>query len=255
MLSTGKLFAIAAIAALLLGVARWPAFGTGFYAITIKNRVYGFGQDLWAFSTGAIFALLAASYYWFPIFFSRSMNSRMSLLHFWPSALAAFAFLLVPGIYTLTSPRSTAVPSDRAMMVILTVATMSAVLFLIAQIIFVASFLWSAYFAETFGQWVRLPHIWMRLVPYSDNAVSQAVGEMNASVKWISHTDLGGKWGSSHQIQEVSNKTNTNEIVRCDFQPKPIWFFGAVDPTMKPDPRLASTRPNHSRGKWENPEY
>lgn len=53
MLSVGKLFAIAAIVALVLGFVRWPTFGTGFYAITIKNRVYGFGPDYWAFALTA----------------------------------------------------------------------------------------------------------------------------------------------------------------------------------------------------------
>jgi cytochrome c oxidase subunit 1 len=153
MLSVGKLFAIAAIVALVLGLARWPTFGTGFYAITIKNRLYGFGPDYWAFSVGAIFALFAASYYWFPIFFSRSMNSRISLLHFWLSALAAFAFLLLaPVIHALTSPRDTAVSNDRAMTIVLAIAVISAILFLVAQIVFMASFLWSAFSGKTIGR-------------------------------------------------------------------------------------------------------
>lgn len=153
MLSVGKLFAIAAIVALVLGVARWPTFGTGFYAITIKNRAYGFGPDYWAFSVGAMFALFSASYYWFPIFFSRSMNSRISLLHFWLSALAAFAFLLLaPVIHALTSPRDTAVSNDRAMTIVLVIAVISTILFLVAQIVFMASFLWSAFYGKTIGR-------------------------------------------------------------------------------------------------------
>jgi hypothetical protein len=65
MYSVGKLFAIAAILTLVLGFARWPS-GTGVYSINFKNRGYGFGPDFWAFTVGAIFAVLAAVYLWFP---------------------------------------------------------------------------------------------------------------------------------------------------------------------------------------------
>jgi heme/copper-type cytochrome/quinol oxidase subunit 1 len=155
MLSVGKLFAIAAIAALVLGVARWPASGTGFNGITIKNRVYGFGPDTWAFSVGAIFALFAAFYYWFPILFSRSLGSRTSHLHFWLSALAAFGFLvLAPGLQALSARRDAAVSEgtltaagQRAMMAALIVLNISPLLFLLAQAIFLASLVWSATYA------------------------------------------------------------------------------------------------------------
>jgi heme/copper-type cytochrome/quinol oxidase subunit 1 len=70
------------------------------------------------------------------------MNSRISLLHFWLSALAAFAFLLLaPVIHALTSPRDTAVSSDRAMTIVLVIAVISTILFLVAQIVFMASLL------------------------------------------------------------------------------------------------------------------
>src|ERR1700729_744312 len=49
--------------------------------------------------------------------------------------------------------------------------------------------------------------------------------------------------------QEISNKTNPNEIVHCDFPPKPNRFFCAVDPTMKADPRFALIRPTPGRKK------
>jgi heme/copper-type cytochrome/quinol oxidase subunit 1 len=153
MFSVGKLFAMAAIVALALGVARWPTFDTGFYSITIRNRGYGFGMDFWALSVGAIFALISASYYWFPIIFSRSMNHRMSLFHFWLSAIAAFSFLLLaPGIPALSPARGAAVSGDRALTGMLVTAAISTILFLVVQAIFVASLVWSAFFGETFGR-------------------------------------------------------------------------------------------------------
>jgi hypothetical protein len=99
MLSVGKLFAVAAIIALIVGFISWPQPETGFYTITLKNRAYGFGVEYWAFSLGAIFAVLAAAYYRFPIVFTHALNSRMSNLHFWLSAFSAVGFLiLAPGI-------------------------------------------------------------------------------------------------------------------------------------------------------------
>jgi len=155
MRSAGKLFAIAAIAALVLGVAGWPASRTGFNSITIRNRVYGFGPETWAFSVGAIFALFAAFYYWFPILFSRSLGSRTSHLHFWLSALAAFGFLvLAPGLQALTAPRVAVVSErtltaagQRAMMAVLVVLNISPLLFVLAQAIFIASLVWIATYA------------------------------------------------------------------------------------------------------------
>src|ERR1700693_2537919 len=110
MASVGRLFAIAAILAMVLGFVRWPQPATGHLAVTVKNRAYGFSFDYWAFSLGAVLAVFAAVYYWFPVVFSRTLSERMSQLHFLLSALAAFGFLLlVPGLQALTAPRATAV--------------------------------------------------------------------------------------------------------------------------------------------------
>ena len=87
MLSVGKLFAVAAILALVVGFVRWSQ--TGFYTITIKNRAYGLGSEYWVFSIAAIFAVLAAAYYWLPILISLDLGHSVSLLHFWLSAISA----------------------------------------------------------------------------------------------------------------------------------------------------------------------
>ena len=144
MLSVGKHFAIAAILAMLLGFVRWPQPATGFWAITIKNRAYGYGFDYWAFSWGAVFAAFAAFYYWFPAVFSRSLSERMTQVHFWFSALAAFGFLLlVPALSALTAPRAAAV-SGAAATASLVIMLISSLLFLVAQGIFVATVCWEA---------------------------------------------------------------------------------------------------------------
>jgi hypothetical protein len=55
-------------------------------------------------------------------------------------------------------------------------------------------------------------------------------------------------------IQEESNKTNTKEIVHCNFQPIPFGFFGAIDPTVKLDPRLSDVRVHHGQKEEDHPE-
>jgi len=148
MLSVGKLFAITAILALMVGFVRWPP-GTGLYTITIKNRAYGFGSDYWAFSIGAIFAMLAAAYYWFPVVFSLKLGDLSSHLHFWLSAISAFAFLLLPpGWQAFTSLRTTVLSGERGTLAILLIMTVSALLFLVAQAIFVGACVWSAFYAR-----------------------------------------------------------------------------------------------------------
>jgi hypothetical protein len=144
MLPVGKLFAIAAILALMLGFARWPS-GTGVLTVNIKNRLYGFSPDYWAFTVGAIFAAFAAVYYWFPIVFSRSLSSRMSHIHFWLSALAAFGFLvLAPGLQAFSAPRSATASAGPTVIATLLIAILSELAFLVAQVIFVAGLFWNA---------------------------------------------------------------------------------------------------------------
>lgn len=147
MLSVGKLFAVAAIIALIVGFISWPQPETGFYTITLKNRAYGFGVEYWAFSIGAIFAVLAAAYYWFPIVFTHALNSRMSNLHFWLSAFSAVGFLiLAPGI-TFIARRGALVSEDYAVITTLVVAFLSLLFFLVGQAIFVINCFWSAFYS------------------------------------------------------------------------------------------------------------
>jgi cytochrome c oxidase subunit I len=152
MYSVGKLFAIAAILVLVLGVFRWPPAGTGQYVINIKNRGYGFPLQYWAFTIGALLAAFAAVYYWFPILFSRTLRYRMSYLHFWFSALAAFGFLLLaPGLDAVAEPHGGAMTSQRAVIAVLVIAGISTLLFLAAQLVFVANVLWSVIYADKMG--------------------------------------------------------------------------------------------------------
>jgi len=149
--SVGKLFAIAAIVAIVLGFVRWPQPATGFLAVTVKNRGYAFGYDYWGFSLGAVLAVLAATYYWFPVIFSRTLSERMGQLHFLLSTLATAGFLLlVPGLRALTAPRTAPVSgtalgtrSEAAMLASLVIIVISSVLFMVAQGIFVTTLFWA----------------------------------------------------------------------------------------------------------------
>ena len=145
MLSIGKLFALAAILALVVGFVRWPQPETGFYTITIKNIAYGLGSEYWAFSIGAVFALLAAAYCWFPLVLSLRLGEFVSRLHFWLSAISAFAFLLLLPVWNaFPSLRRTLVSDERRSVATLVIAAVSILLFLLAQIIFAAACVWGA---------------------------------------------------------------------------------------------------------------
>jgi len=148
MLSVGKLFAIAAILALMIGFIRWPQPQTGFYTITIKNRAYGFGSDYWAFPIGAIFATLAAAYYWFPFVLSLNLGRFVSQLHFWLSAVSAFVFLFLAPAWQAFTPTRTAILGERSFFAVLLMAAISALLFLLAQVIFVAACVWSGFYGR-----------------------------------------------------------------------------------------------------------
>jgi len=146
MLSVGKLFAIAAIVALVVGFVHWPLPQTGFYTITIKNRAYGLGSDYWAFPIGAVFAALAAAYYWLPLMLSLRLGEFVSHLHFWLSAVSAFAFLLLLPVWNaFPTLRRSFVSDERGSVAILVIAAVSTLLFLLEQIIFATASLWNAF--------------------------------------------------------------------------------------------------------------
>ena len=145
MLSVGKLFAIAAILALVVGFVPWSVEKTGAYTINIGNRAYGFSADYWAFSVGAVFALLAALYYWLPFVFSLHLSALASNLHFWLSAIPAFAvLLLIPVWQTLAKSTPSTAPGERGAITIVVVSAISILLFLVAQFVFLLNCLWSA---------------------------------------------------------------------------------------------------------------
>jgi len=145
MLSVGKLFAIAAILALIAGFVPWPVEKTGVYTINVGNRAYGFSTDYWAFSVGAIFAVLATLYYWLPFFLSLHLSALASNLHFWLSAIPAFAvLLLIPVWQTLTPSTPSAGTGERGAIAVLLVTAVSVLLFLLAQFVFFVNCVWSA---------------------------------------------------------------------------------------------------------------
>ena len=148
MISVGKLFAVAAILALVVGFVRWPQPQTGFYTITIKNRAYGLGSEYWAFAIAAIFALLAAAYYWLPILISLDLGHSVSLLHFWLSAISAFAFLLLLPVWNAFTRLRNMMSEERGAVAILVIMVVSTLLFLLAQVIFVVACVWSVFYGR-----------------------------------------------------------------------------------------------------------
>jgi hypothetical protein len=65
---------------------------------------------------------------------------------------------------------------------------------------------------------------------------------------------LGSVQKSANFEQGVPDETNTKEKVHCNFQPIPFRFFGAIDPTVKADPRFPDVRIDHRQEKEERPE-
>ena len=146
MLSVGKLFAVAAILALVVGFVRWSQ--NGFYTITIKNRAYGLGSEYWAFPIAAIFALLAAAYYWLPILISLDFGHSVSFLHFWLSAISAFAFLLLLPVWNAFTRLRNVMSEERGTVAILVIMIVSTLLFLLTQVIFVVACVWSVFYGR-----------------------------------------------------------------------------------------------------------
>jgi cytochrome c oxidase subunit 1 len=95
-----------------------------------------------------LFAVFAATYFWFPKMFGRMMNERLGLLHFWCTLAGAYAIFMPMHLLGIAGhPRRyselTGVQYVAAMAPLQKFITVAAVVTISAQVLFLANLFWS----------------------------------------------------------------------------------------------------------------
>jgi cytochrome c oxidase subunit 1 len=97
-----------------------------------------------------LFAVFAATHFWFPKMFGRRMNERLGALHFWITFLGAYAIFIPMHLLGIAGhPRRyselTGVQYVAAMAPLQKIITYAAIVTLAGQIIFLVNFFWSMF--------------------------------------------------------------------------------------------------------------
>ena len=97
-----------------------------------------------------VFAIFAATYFWFPRMFGRTMNHRLGVLHFWITLFGAYAIFMLMHILGIAgNPRRyselTGVQYLAALAPMHKFVTMAAIITISGQCLFLVNFFWSMF--------------------------------------------------------------------------------------------------------------
>jgi cytochrome c oxidase subunit 1 len=104
-----------------------------------------------------LFAIFAATYFWFPKMFGRMMNQRLGVLHFWISFLGAYAIFMPMHLLGIAGhPRRyselTGVQYVAVLAPLQTFVTVAAIITIASQFLFLANFFWSMFKGAPAGE-------------------------------------------------------------------------------------------------------
>jgi len=157
--STAMLFALAFIAEFLLGGVTGIWLGSSGVDIYLHDTYFVLAHFHYTFVPIAIIAVFAAVYHWFPKMFGRKMNETWGKIHFW-GTIIAFNCIFIPlfilgsagqhrRIYNFQNFPDLAGQNMQDMRVF---ATLSLVVMLVFQIIFIVNFIVSLKRGEKAGK-------------------------------------------------------------------------------------------------------
>lgn len=149
-LTTPMLFAIGVIALFGTGGLGGIFLGTATSDIYFHDSYFVVGHFHFMIGGVTLFAIFAATYYWFPKMFGRMMNERWGKAHFWLSLISFYGMFM--GMHFLGlggAPRRYYAFTDYAFLQPLqdlqVLVTISSLVFAASQLIFIANFVWSLF--------------------------------------------------------------------------------------------------------------
>ncbi|MCO4744733.1 MAG: cbb3-type cytochrome c oxidase subunit I [Proteobacteria bacterium] len=149
------LFALSFIALFMIGGVTGIPLGASGSDIYLHDSYYVIAHFHYTFFPIAIIGSFTALYYWFPKMFGRMMNETLGYVHFWVTAVTVngiFIPLFVLGaagqhrrIYNYNHFAELSTPDLQALRI---VATVSLVIMLLGQFVFLFNFFYSMFFGE-----------------------------------------------------------------------------------------------------------
>ncbi|MBZ5525896.1 MAG: cbb3-type cytochrome c oxidase subunit I [Acidobacteriia bacterium] len=148
--TTPLLFSVGFVSLFITGGITGPMLAQPALNLYLHDTYFVVGHFHLIMAMAGVFALFAATHFWFPRIFGRMMDERLGALHFWITFLGAYAiFLPMHLLGAAGHPRRyselTGVQYLAAMMPLQKFITMAAIVTLAGQLLFLANFFWSMF--------------------------------------------------------------------------------------------------------------
>ncbi|MFI5103902.1 MAG: cbb3-type cytochrome c oxidase subunit I [Terriglobales bacterium] len=148
--TTPMLFSVGFVSLFITGGLSGPLLAQPALDEYLHDTYFVVGHFHLIMAMAGLFAVFAATHFWFPKMFGRLMNERLGALHFWITFLGAYAIFIPMHLLGIAGhPRRyselTGVQYVAAMAPLQKIITLAAIVTLAGQIIFLVNFFWSMF--------------------------------------------------------------------------------------------------------------
>jgi cytochrome c oxidase subunit I len=149
----GMLFAIGMVSFFISGGLTGIFLGNAALDINLHDTYFVVAHFHLVMGSAAIFGMLAGVYHWFPKMFRRMMDERLGYLHFWITFIGAYLVFFPMHFMGLDGvPRRyyafTEFESMKRWLTVNVFITWAAIMAGVAQVIFIANFIYSIFFGK-----------------------------------------------------------------------------------------------------------
>jgi cytochrome c oxidase subunit 1 len=146
--ATPMLFAVGFVSLFISGGLTGPLLAQPALDAYVHDTYFVVAHFHLIMAMAGIFAVFAATYFWFPKMFGRMMNERLGALHFWITLFGAYAIFMPMHLLGIAGhPRRyselTGVQYVAAMAPLQRFITVAAVVTICGQVLFLVNFFWS----------------------------------------------------------------------------------------------------------------
>jgi len=148
--TTPLLFSVGFVSLFITGGLTGPLLAQPALDVYLHDTYFVVAHFHLIMAMAGLFAIFAATHFWFPKMFGRMMNERLGALHFWITFLGAYAIFMPMHLLGIAGhPRRyselTGIQYVAAMAPLQKFITVAAIITISGQIIFLVNFFWSMF--------------------------------------------------------------------------------------------------------------